>query len=601
MAQQDEPLGDVINISSSEDDEPSNKRSLQDSDSSEAESTDDESSRQRKRQKTASAAQSSAGTPSTGAEEGEIEDDSTMEQTRLGKAGDSGSSCVFLPEQPPVFKATLDGDGTAVDFKLPVFSQQRHGNWEERFGDWAKAFCVANVAEADAISTSILTGGYNFYLEQSSGIKPKKKKSAKLASEALANDGRLKALIVHECARAKAALSQQTDDDDYEPPMEISAPEVPSQNQNGTGHDAQNGAQNGERPVMSEEEIAIVRKYFPGAKDPTNMCHYCAQEGHTSAICPNNHCKFCLSPDHGTYTCPTRRRCVKCRQMGHQKEDCTEKLALTTDEGLVCGYCGEPDHLEDHCSLVYRTNFPPDPATITKVRNITPSCSLCASREHYSSDCAKHPPGLPKNPIWTMKYRNLFVDPNSDVLSIVEESALAEAAAAADVKIRGRAAKSNNVVHYSSDDSDTEFLGKKPVQKRAPLGSIRMASNIQMPSGAMDGQPQQGGRGANGGQPPLPPGLPPRLDSSSSTGRRQPPTGPSRGNPSSLPSKPPPSNGSRDYRSVPPPPANQSSRNSSRGGGNRGGNRGGGGGRGRGRGGGGGGGRGGNRGRGRWH
>ncbi|KAF4125719.1 protein AIR1/2 [Geosmithia morbida] len=575
MASQDEPLGDVINLSSSDDDTPSHKHSLQESDSSES---TDSSSRRRKRIRTASAPGAHSaimGTPDTGAEEGEIEDDSTMAHSGISPpAGEqafgksAAASCVFMPKDPLVFEASIDG--TSVDFNLPVFSQK------------------------PSITASVVAGGYNFYLDQSSGIRTKKKKSAKQSVDAMMNDGRLKT-IVDENTRATdptpaaaSATAPQSDDDEYEPKMDTVVSETSSQH--GSGDAGNNGEAPSQLPVLSEGEVAQLRRYFPSAKDPTNMCLLCGGVGHTSANCSKASCKFCDSPKHWSYACPTRVRCGNCRQLGHTSSVCTERLALTKDEGLACCFCGSPGHLEDDCTEIWRSFVPTEDAVRT-VTYIAPSCSVCGSGSHYEADCDDRR-GVPANPTWSLKNHDRYVDQDCEDLAIegaVAKSSSAKTSRAPAVRVRGHAARTDNIIRYSeSDDSDVEFLGKKPVQKAAPraggirLGQLRMASNIEMPSGTMNDQPQA----PLSGQPPVPPGLPPRLDS----GRRRPPTGPARGprgDPTSLPSKPPPA--AWGQRNAAPPSGGQSARGpSSRGGqrGERGGGGGGGGFRGRGRGGG---------------
>ncbi|KAF7543241.1 hypothetical protein G7Z17_g10901 [Cylindrodendrum hubeiense] len=279
-------------------------------------------------------------------------------------------------------------------------------------------------------------------------------------------------------------------------------------------------------PIMTKRNVPTgsvaleqQRRYFPSASDPTQMCLLCGRGTHLAANCSTLICSSCGSLEHPDLCCPSRERCNKCRQLGHRAVQCTEKLALTKDEGLACGVCNSSDHLEKDCTQVWRS-FHPEAGTINKVVFIPASCSMCGSNTHFSADCKRRRGGDVPNPTWSVKNRDQYVDPDCGSSSIEETGGGQENARttrAPELKIRGHAARTTNI-HYSSDDSEVEFLGHRPVKQRAPLGQIRMASNIQMPQNATsrNDRPPRGNNGRGQHQLPPPPPLP----------RGPPPSGP---------------------------------------------------------------------------
>lgn len=627
MALQDEPLGDVIDISSSDEGTASQRRSL-DTDSPQL---PDDHVPAPKRLKTASEASSGkqVSEEMSTAEEGEIETDSGQADDQQSSYDASAmdvdrneqaptpSSCVFMPSQPPIFKTYIEGRD--LDLKLPVFSQKRQGTWDDRFLDWTRAFCTANIAQAARMTSATVLGGYNFYLDQSSGLKTKKKKLAKLAAKASTDHGQVDAVIKEISSEKNSAASAGPDpsvggpkgdnpdpsapgndqasesEEEYEPKIEDPSQSDPEKAGTATGS-ANDQSRNGEasqRTEVSASEMAQLRKYFPSATDPSSMCLLCGRQGHTSASCSSASCKFCHAAGHWDFVCPARTRCSKCRQLGHSSEGCAEKLVLSKGEGLACCFCGSADHLEDECTEIWRS-FVPEEATVKVVAFIAPSCSLCGSTQHYSSDCADSRRGSPRNPTWSLRNHDRYVQGGCESLSIEDaaaQSSSANKSRVPETKIRGHAARTGNVHYSESDESEVEFLGKKP-PKRPALGQIRMASNIQLPSNPSEGASRGRQPPPRVGQPPLPPGPPPSGPASraESFGRRPPTSGRGRGSqghPSSLPSKPPPP--SWGNRNVPPPPPGmqqshgppRGSHRGGRGGRDRGGGRGG---RGRGRG-----------------
>ncbi|GKT52575.1 protein AIR2 [Colletotrichum spaethianum] len=345
------------------------------------------------------------------------------------------------------------------------------------------------------------------------------------------------------------------------------AAEDPDQSQNDVKGDATEHEQTEPGPpVMTEEEdLAQQRKYFPGLPDSVQICVYCASVGHNSTACPKTACKFCPNPDHFSWNCPTRERCTKCRQLGHAKAQCTEKLVHLDEEGMECAMCGSQDHLEDDCETLWRS-YKPQKEWIKKVKVFPAFCASCGSEGHYSSDCALRG-DRPRNQTWSLKNRDLYVDKNATDEPISDFASQPQNPKFP-LQIKGSAAKRNHIFYPDSDGSEEgEFIGQK-VKPRAPLGNIQLSTNLQINAGNFGPPPQtqQNGRGQQRGgwsaQPPLPPGPPPsgpppgsysRMSRSFNNQSRPPPqsNGAGRGG---LPPKPPaPQSQQHGYHNSGPP------------------------------------------------
>ncbi|KAL6866155.1 hypothetical protein ACO1O0_002260 [Amphichorda felina] len=211
--------GDVINLVSSSDESAApKKRSRTESENSQgSDSSVRRSKRARKNPETL------AKTPdnSVGTEEGEVDDeprqgqplqaqpdskDTTSQQPEGEGAAQAPSLGVFIPPKAPIYKHK---SGSAwVEFKLPVYSSKREGTWDDRFSDWAQIFCTGNVDQAGYISSSVVLAAYNYYLENNSGIKGKKKKNAKQAAKAFMEAGNLKATLKSSLPRNAKSTKQ---------------------------------------------------------------------------------------------------------------------------------------------------------------------------------------------------------------------------------------------------------------------------------------------------------------------------------------------------------------------------------------------------------
>ncbi|CEI67072.1 hypothetical protein FVEN_g9840 [Fusarium venenatum] len=610
-----EDPGDVIYLSSDDEAEAAavttgtKKRSLEDASEAKEASSAPESKRSRK---------NGPVTRSSATKSSQDEDQKSSNGSLNTSESSAGDSAPGGTDDIPDFKHS------EWSFKLPDTSESKSGSWLKRFKVWVKAFVQMNSAISKGIDVHVAESAYAWYIDHLRGMKPKKKKSAKQVAKEFESTGELGAFLqsllpkgpgpnqstldslvtkqpskepVHKGKRSRgSSVSEgEIDEDESESEAEYE-PTLSTSERKGGGANETNG--DSAPKVSNHQSLPIIethrkvptgndaleqqQRYFPSASNPAQMCLLCGLNTHLAPSCPTLVCSSCGSLDHSIVCCPEKERCRKCRQVGHQTSGCTEKLALTKEEGLACVFCNSTDHLEEECTEVWRS-FHPDVSTVKKVAFIPASCSVCGSDGHFSSDCRTQRTEL-SNPTWSVKNRDQYIDPNCGMATIEEATGgntTGRSARAPELRIRGHAARTTNV-HYSDSDSEVEFLGNKRVQKPA-VGQIRMASNIQMPN-TQNNRPRRNPRQNGPAQPPLPPGPPPPGPPPSMRGL---------GSFSSLPRKPPP----RDFRNVPPPSPPRGSQGQGRSYGNnappssklRGGGRGGrggrgGGGRGRGRG-----------------
>ncbi|KAF5264129.1 hypothetical protein FOXYS1_5099 [Fusarium oxysporum] len=564
----------------------------------------------------------------------------TEESTAVGKS--SAQSITSGDSAPEDSGEIPDYKQGRASFKIPNLVDKKGGSWLKRFKDWVKAFHALNPGKCDAITSSLTYSAYGYYIDHHAGLKPKKRKTAKQVAKELESTGELQALIgnlhsLSSCGPNQPTLDSWVTRQPRQEPVNkgknsrassVSEGEIDERDEDGSESEAEyeptlnkterieedareeyasgmNIPANGNStpkvsdfqslpPINTHRNVPTgdnaleqQRRYFPSAMDPAQMCLLCGLNTHLAPSCPSLICSSCGSLEHSKICCPEKERCNKCRQLGHQAGQCTEKLALTKEEGLACVFCSSMDHLEEQCTQVWRS-FYPDVSSVRKVAFIPASCAVCGSDRHFSSDCNAHRNAV-SNPTWSVKNRDQYIDPDCGSVPIEGEAGgqqNARTTRAPDLKIRGHAARTTNIHYSESDDSEVEFLGHKRVQKPA-IGQIRMASNIQMPN-MQNGGPRRNNR-QNGVpvQPPLPPGPPPGLPPMRGSFGHPPSPGAPSGQFPSLPRKPP----IQDYRNVPPPsrhgsqgPGRSHASNGPQGSKPRGGGRGGRGGRGRGKG-----------------
>ncbi|KKO99579.1 hypothetical protein THAR02_08313 [Trichoderma harzianum] len=613
--------GDFISLSSEDEPPLAKKRKSPENDTSSVTGLDAPAERSKRARVSSASAGNSPGAKVS--EEGEIDDDEDSEgEIRTPGSGDGkksagfASSGAFVPKSPPVY--TRD----SISLQLPVFSQQRDGTWLARFEEWAQLLCTANSTSAAKLTPMVIQDAYKQYIDSHSRLKANKKRAARQAAEQYSDES-LAALIRSLQPRQKDAaklpavaavpealaepktqsnasselpeaqvrdksensdpavslppstLTTQTDgyfviDVKPQPPQTANSREPRPMSQPAPQSAAKTAMS--QRPGLPSGEDALEqqRRYFPSASDPSNMCLLCGREGHTADGCTNCACKFCGQDDHWQYVCPSLElKCDKCDIRGHSAAGCA---TVREERGYVfkCSLCHSTAHTDERCTQPWRS-FHPEAETIKTVTALPVSCASCGSSQHFSANCISDrvamDPTFPTNPTFSMYNMSRYIDAASTSSAIIGADELAPKQQPGDLRIRGRASRSNEVRYYSdSDDSDdVQFLSQRAVPKPVRIGRISVSTNLQPPNGDQ--------------QPPLPPGPPPP-DPPPPPSNRAPRRGYSQApaGPNSLPARPPVP--SRDYRSVPPPPsqpAQDSRQQSGRGGrgGGRGGSRGG--------------------------
>jgi hypothetical protein len=166
------------------------------------------------------------------------------------------------------------------------------------------------------------------------------------------------------------------------------------------------------------------------------ICTTCLQEGHQETRCPESICVRCgINDRHPSRVCPKYRRCLKCRERGHDVDACTAKLKNTM---VPCDYCGSEEHLEDTC--VYRF-FPRQSQPSAADLKLWISCCICASKTHLVGDCPDRRPST-QAAAWSLKLLNPTQIGNLSLESgtrKIERDAEIRGARQEGLKIKGRA------------------------------------------------------------------------------------------------------------------------------------------------------------------
>ncbi|KXH39898.1 zinc knuckle [Colletotrichum simmondsii] len=472
------------------------------------------------------------------------------------------------------------------------------GVWRSKFKSWAQSFISRNSEQEQLLTPEILVAALQDYIAHRAQWN-KKRQSPAATTESRKPETRTDMASILASAVKKptrqpgseeSPLIIHDDEDEVDDDIQEVPPPSGARRESSDQHSATTPSQNdvvelvddedeemeeeqgepGPAIMTEEEDLEQQRKYFPGLADTAQICVYCATLGHTSMACPNTRCKFCEHTDHFSWNCPTRERCTKCRQLGHGKTQCREKLIHLDEEGMECALCGSQAHQENECEKVWRSYKPP--RTIKKVKPFPAFCGFCGNESHYSSDCHLNR-DRPKSETWTLKNRHLYVDKNATDGPISDFASQPQNPKFAPLSIKGSAAKRNHIFYPDSDGSEEgEFISQK-VKPRAPLGNIQMSTNLQINAGNFGPPPQtqsngRGGQQRNGWsaqQPPLPPGPPPpgpppqgsysRMSRSHNNQSRQPANG--------LPPKPPAPQSQQHGRAGPNPPKKQRTRNHS--------------------------------------
>lgn len=382
--------------------------------------------------------------------------------------------------------------------------------WRARFCSWCEAFIALNDACTDSDANhALMVEAYAHWAQSAECLTKKQRKAAKAAAIKTKNRGKFRQLV-------KAALDGRGD----KSPGDLGRTQDP--NASGSPDQIPRDLSTGEENPM------YLQRYFPGLPDDAIFCVLCASSGHCQDACPSRICRFCQTQGHPSYGCPTRRRCSKCKQLGHTRDDCQEKLALAAGEGIECAFCQAKDHTEAEC-VEFRRSYCPDENNIKRVKSLPIYCYSCGAEGHYGTQCGLSSANSRQalRETWDQANCQRYADQNSSEVAIVWDatSGVLPNGPAADERpdFGGKSmARRTHIVFEGDDDDGDEGFIRPAVQKPPAPGNIKIQMNNSGGGGTasrVNGHQGRGGKNQrNGGRPhkapanpPLPPGPPPPL------------------------------------------------------------------------------------------
>lgn len=385
--------------------------------------------------------------------------------------------------------------------------QKGQRGWEEKFMAWCKSLIQLNerkIKVGTDRERNRLTDSYVKWVGTIEGLTKTKAAAARRAAIRYAQDN--SALVVALFASTPPGGQVQTSDIVSPSPKE-SAPSPIAGNSN----------------ELDEESYAGYReRYFPGVGLDATFCHACASRDHGTPDCPETTCRFCHAVEHRSFGCPTRFRCTKCRQLGHLKKDCTEKLALPLEE-VECAFCQSRDHVDASCHELWRS-FSFNRSTARKVRSLPVFCYCCGRQGHYGPACGLNPQETKEGvwETWSQANCDRYQDPASSEMAIAFQASTGSVSSSERPDLGKSMVPKRHIFFEEADDDDEaeEFI-RPSVQKNARVGNISFAGNGGDHGGRRPNKQYNDRNGRPGfTQPPLPPGPPPLPPQGSHQNRR---------------------------------------------------------------------------------
>lgn len=212
-------------------------------------------------------------------------------------------------------------------------------------------------------------------------------------------------------------------------------------------------------------ELQFQLRYFHTTKSLKDLdlngpvkCLVCAREGHLADACDRLTCADCgQRNDHFIQHCPQRKRCQRCREIGHQSSSCPHKVAAPRSE-ITCDWCQRIGHVEEECELLWRTSGRPWESEFA-IRTSGLGCYECGGAGHLGNDCPTRRPGKPMGTISWSSAGGYQPSSSSQV----------------GMTIKGRANKQESFELDYGDDDNTNFIRPK-VLGPTPRGQINIAS-----------------------------------------------------------------------------------------------------------------------------
>ncbi|KAL2159092.1 hypothetical protein VTH06DRAFT_2851 [Thermothelomyces fergusii] len=425
----------------------------------------------------------------------ENQEDGKPTSAESAPAGDQETDDWVLPPPPP-----------CADFDVRHKDQQ---GWEERFVTWCKALIELNGQKIKVDTVRERNRVAELYLKWVGTIEGLSKAKAAAARRTAVhyvqdNSALLADLFAGTSPGGELQTARSASPPRYDPTSSCT----------GAVSDGEDGTSGDGRADLEEKVAAYRDKYFPGLGPDEIICYMCASRDHDATKCPETACRFCRDPGHRSFGCPTRLRCMKCKQLGHQKKDCTEKLALPPDE-VECIFCQSHDHVDASCHEIWRS-FKFNPTTTRRVRSLPVFCYCCGLEGHYGPACGLNPQRGQEGPweTWSQTNCDRYQDPASSNVATVFEVPIANSGPRSERPDFGKSIVPQRHIFFedTDDDDETEEFIRPPVQKSMRFG------HISFPDSKDGGN--RGVRGPNGQhndrngrmgytQPPLPPGSPP--------------------------------------------------------------------------------------------
>ncbi|KAL2130847.1 hypothetical protein VTI74DRAFT_5868 [Chaetomium olivicolor] len=462
--------------------------------------------------------------------------DSPKESGQAQSPGPDQQSLANTPTESP--KAASNGSQEGNDWTIPPtqspdqmgVGQKDVRGWEEKFKAWCISLHQLNdgrIRVATPRERNRVTESYLRWIGSIDGLSKSKATAARRTAVRYAqeNSAILAAIFAAKLAPAPAPVRVSVP---TQPQGMMKEPASTPQDQTAiTEQDmdtVSDAPDNASMDLPDSEDLDYRERYFPGIGPNKMFCHMCASHGHEATECPEMACRFCRDPSHRSFSCPTRQRCTKCKQLGHSKRECREKLAVPVEE-RECAFCGSRDHDDASCHELWRS-FLFNPDTARKVRSLPVYCYTCGRQGHYGPACGLNP-DKPRQGLWeTWSQANCdrYIDPASSEVAIIYATQTASSAPASDRPDLAKSIIPRRHVFFEEeddDDEDDEFI-RPPVQKSARSGLISFSGNRGggrgTGGGSQDGRrpSRQSTNNSNGRpgyahQPPLPPGPPPPL------------------------------------------------------------------------------------------
>lgn len=267
--------------------------------------------------------------------------------------------------------------------------------------------------------------------------------------------------------------------------------------------------------MLSPEERQLQVLYWNISNpDVLVRCPICSKQGHMTGSCPSRVCAHCDAvDDHFSTACPSQQRCTKCREKGHGAESCPSKLIRSSVDGFECDICAG-DHLEQHCSWIWRTFDPAKMPVVKKLDSLhMVGCYWCGASSHWGDDCPDpyRKKATTTSNVFSAAFANLFTN------TPLSAPPPLPPAPSNGFSIKGRARPLSATLSDDEEDPDDESAFYKNKRKNNPApaphrGAIHVNVGRQAynepyaPQRSGDSRDQgRGGRGGGQGYHHVPP------------------------------------------------------------------------------------------------